>query len=308
MRSYKYFLMAAAAMAFAACSNDNDNEFVNEPTPIRLSSSLTVTGTRAGTDLQTSAFDESETVDVFISENVAAGTTAKTTYPQPLTYTTGANGSLTIATQPYFPAGGNGVNIHAIYPSGKVTAFDDTAVNFIVATDQSTDANYKASDLMYGAPASNPVARTSNAVVLTFKHLLSKVTVTLIAGDGNPSLNGAKVELLDVLPEVEFKPSTQALGTAKGTATDITVMTTTATLLSGSAIIVPQTLAQQFVRVTLADGCVLLGKLDDNTAPALTGGNEYKYDITVNVATLSITSTIVAWNDGGTSTGTAEME
>lgn len=305
MRHYKYLILAAAATMFAACSNDENG--VNEPTPIRLSSSLTVLETRAGTDVQTSQFRMNEELDVFISENVAAGATATTTYAQPLVYTTGTNGALTPAAQPYFPTSGNGVNIHAFYPSGAVTVFDGAPVKFTVQADQSTDAGYMASDLMYGAPQSNPVSRTSNAVVLTFKHLLSKVTITLKAGNGRPSLDGAKVELLNVSPTVEFTPSTQVLGTAKGTATDVTVMATTDLSLSGSAIIVPQTLAVQFIRVTLSDGCVLLGHLDDNTAPVLAAGNEYKYDITVNLASLNISGTITAWTGGNDYSGSAEM-
>lgn len=306
MRSYKCLFIAAATITFAACSSDEDG--MNETYPIRLSSSLTVEGSRAGTDVQISQFRSGESVDVFISEDVRAGETASTTYAQPMVYTTEANGALTTATQPYFPTSGNGVNIHAFYPSGAVPAFDGTAVDFTVATNQSTDAGYMASDLMHGEPATNPVARTSGAVELTFGHLLSKVTVTLKAGAGSPSLDGAKVELLSVLPTVRFTPSTQALGTAGGTATDITVMTTTATTLSGSAIIIPQTLKQQFVRVTLGDGDVLLGESDNGTAPVLTSGNEYKYDITVNLTSLSISGTIEAWNDGGSDSGTATMQ
>lgn len=305
MKSYKYLAIAAAATVFAACSNDENG--VNEPTPIRLSSSLTVVKTRAATDIQTTAFLENEKVDVFISEDGTDGTTTSNPYAQPLVYTTGTNGALTTAEQQYFPTGGKSVNIHAVYPSGKVSAFDETPVDFTVEEDQSTEDNYKASDLMYGAPKSNPVSPTYDAVVLTFKHLLSKVTVTLKAGNGNPSLDGAKVELLNVYPTVKFTPSTQALGTAEGTATDITVMTTTGSSLSGSAVIVPQTLGQQFIRVTLSDGKVLTGQLDNNTAPALTAGYEYKYDITAHLSTLTISSTIEPWNDGGTEDGTATM-
>lgn len=305
MKTRNYLFLAAAATVFAACSNDENG--VNELTPIRLSSSLTVLETRAGTDVQNSQFQANEQLDVFISEDVPAGETANTVYDQPLVYTTSASGALTTAIQPYFPTGGNAVNIHAVYPSGAVLAFDDTAVDFTVEADQSTDAAYKASDLMYGAPQSNPVQRTENAVVLTFNHLLSKVTVTLKAGTGNPSLDGAKVELVNVSPTVEFTPSNQALGTVKGTATDITVMNATDLSLSGSAVIIPQTLAQDFVRVTLSDGKVLTGKLDDGTAPNLTAGNEYQYNITVHLATLTVSSTIVPWHVQTPQAGTAEM-
>lgn len=53
---------------------------------------------------------------------------------------------------------------------------------------------------------------------------------------------------------------------------------------------------------------MLLGQLDDGTAPILNGGNEYKYDITVNLTSLNISGTIVAWTGGNTYTGNAEMQ
>ena len=112
----KQLILAAAALALAACSND---ENLNDgPVAIRLSSSLEVQ-TRAASGIQGSAFDEGESVDIFITEAVEADESATTTYPQPLTYTTGTNGTMTPPTggQPYFPTSGNGVNIYAYYPS-----------------------------------------------------------------------------------------------------------------------------------------------------------------------------------------------
>jgi len=40
----------------------------------------------------------------------------------------------------------------------------------------------------------------------------------------------------------------------------------------------------------------------------MTAGNEYKYEITVNLTSLDITSSINPWGPGGSYTGEAEME
>ena len=181
---------AIAALALTACSNDDEIK-VGGDNAILLTSSLNVAETRAATDIQTSAFDAGETVDVYITEH--NGGNNPTTYPQPIEYTTGAGGALTVGTQYYYPTSGNGVNIYALYPATAATG-----ELFTIKEDQSTDANYKASDLMYGKPVANPVSPSANAVDIQFTHLLSKVTINLKPGVNVTSLDGAKVELLGV--------------------------------------------------------------------------------------------------------------
>lgn len=294
---------AIAALALTACSNDDEIK-VGGDNAILLTSSLNVAETRAATDIQTSAFDAGETVDVYITEH--NGGNNPTTYPQPIEYSTAAGGALTVGTQYYYPTSGNGVNIYALYPATAATG-----ELFTIKEDQSTDANYKASDLMYGKPATNnPVSPSANAVDIQFSHLLSKVTINLIAGANVTSLDGAKVELLGVKPSTTLTAGINghSITAASGDATPITVMTATETVTSGSAIIVPQTLPEMFLQVTL-DGATLTGKLASG-APELTAGNAYTYDITVNMrgGALEIEGSITPWNDGGTNSGTVNPQ
>ena len=267
---------AIAALALTACSNDDEMK-VNGENAIHLTSSLDVAETRAATNIQTSAFDAGETVDVYITEH--NGGNNPTTYPQPIEYSTAAGGAET----------------------GKL---------FTIAENQSTDANYKASDLMYGKPASNPVSPSANAVDIKFTHLLSKVTINLKPGVNVTSLDGAEVKLLGVQPSTTLTASKDgcSIAPASGDATPITVMTATETVTSGSAIIVPQNLPEMFLQVTLG-GATLTGKLDSG-APELTAGNEYTYDITVNVrgGALEIEGSITPWDDGGTDSGTVNPQ
>lgn len=293
---------AIAALALTACSNDDEIK-VGGDNAILLTSSLNVAETRAATDIQTSAFDAGENVDVYITEH--NGGNNPTTYPQPIEYTTGAGGALTVGTQYYYPTSGNGVNIYALYP-----ATAETGKLFTIAEDQSTEANYKASDLMYGKPVANPVSPSANAVDIKFTHLLSKVTINLIAGENVTSLDGAKVELLGVKPSTTLTADINgySITAASGNATPITVMTATETVTSGSAIIVPQTLPEMFLQVTLG-GATLTGKLSTGE-PTLVAGNEYTYDITVNMrgGALEIEGSITPWDDGGTNSGTVNPQ
>lgn len=314
---------AAAAIVMVACNNEETDNWAGE---IRLSSGLAVqqvNSTRAANNIQNGQFAEGEKIDVFINEAVNVGETATTNYPRPLVYTAGRDGAMSISTsdQPYYPTSGKDVNIYAYYPSGTVTSIDANAapVEFTVKENQSNDTDYKASDLMYGTPDKNPVGRTKNHVNITFKHLLSKVTVTLKQGAGIKNLTNAKVELLNVLPTTTLTPSKGTIDEATGTQTEITVMDK-GTNLSGSAVVVPQTLNQEvegkrrFIRVTLETGGVLYSQnLKDNDGNLIedikmTAGNEYKYEITVNLTSLDIKSSITEWVTGDPVQGEAEME
>ena len=304
MSNMKYVLfIAVAALALAACTGD---ENLNDgPVAIQLSSSLEVQ-TRAASGIQDSAFYEGESVDVFVAEAVEADESATATYPQPLTYTTGTNGTMTPPTggQPYFPTSGNGVNIYAYYPSEAVTDMGASGVAFTVKADQSTDAAYKASDLMFGT-AANPVSRQSSAIPVTFRHLLSKITVNLTSGDGNPSLDGATVSLMNVRLDAQLTPSDGTVAEGTGTQ-DESVTVTTGT--GGSAIIPVQTVAngKQFIRVQLQTGGNLYYTLPQNAT--FQGGKVYTYNIKVNLTDLEVTSSITDWTTDGDYSGDSNGE
>lgn len=308
---------AAAALVLAACSNhEENNEWAGE---IRLSSGLTVQQTtRAATDIQSSQFDSGEQIDVYISEQTSGGQQPSATYDQPLVYTTGNNGemNLTKGNQPYYPSSGNSVNIYAVYPSqnnedGSPTGFKDDT--FSVQTDQSTDAAYKASDLMHAAAPQ--VKPSANSVSLGFVHLLSKVTLTMKPGNGLTAsdLVDATVALKDVKPTATFDAATGSVTLASdATAVDIAMMMVAADATSGSAIVIPQVLPTTCIEMKLPTGGVLrsnsLKDADGNTLNELElkSGYEYVYEITVNLTSLSVKASIKAW-DGSDNKGEGEV-
>ena len=293
MKTSLFITIAAAATLLTACSNDNEME-----TPwngeIRLTTANAVMDvqTRAAQNLQLTQFATNEKISVFINEQ-DGGTS--TTYTQPLVFTADGNGALTPASPQYFPQSGKGVDVYACYPQTAASVVT-TAKDFTIQSNQSLDADYKKSDLMLGIPASNPVARTSS-VALTFTHQLSKIDIELVPGTGFQAsdLDGATVKLKSILPTISFNPKTGITGAATGTAADINVMTAATAVLTGSAIIVPQTIAinAPFIEVTLKGGGVLTHKIAAATSFATK--SQYSYRITVKPSTLEVTSIITPW-------------
>jgi parallel beta-helix repeat protein len=213
--------------------------------------------------------------------------------------TSDGKGNFSYATPMLYPASAS-VNIYAYAPfreGWKMTGAND----FIVSSDQRAEDGYLSNDLLLGIPSANPVAKTSENVVLTFTHRLSKVNVNLIAGIGFPDLKGAKVNLLNVLPKTTFVPSTGAITIAEGAAVTIQVaeFPSDATIFKSSAIIVPQTIetGAKFIEVELSDGRKLYFTTKDPSV--FESGKAYNYNITVNLTqqelSLLVVSSVVDW-------------
>lgn len=312
--------MAAAAMILAGCSNDENEAIDNWNGEIRLSSGLAVQQVTRNieTDKQSTQIAKDNHVGFFINENVTESPT--TTYTQNLKYTANGKGGFD-GTTVYYPQSGEGVNIYAYAPWEDGLALDDS-YPFTVETDQSGVDAYIASDLLWGQPmkensgipgtyiTANPVARTQAAVPVTFTHLLSKIEVTLQAGKGLTvdDFRGAKLTILNTSPTTNLTLKNGNITAASGIPTEIIaayyIQQPTVDALTAAAIVVPQTIAKgtQFMKLHLATGGELYytlpnGNLDD--ALTLESGKIYKYNITVNLTELTVTSTIKDWETIG---------
>jgi hypothetical protein len=136
----------------------------------------------------------------------------------------------------------------------EVMALPETGILHTVKADQSTETGYYKSDLLYSVKlAQEPI---SEAVVLPFKHLLSRIQVVIVAGDGisqsDLTTNLTSVELLGVKQQVIFAPDKAA---------DFTSQADLAGMLSEPANVVSG-------NITMAKGVV--GSVSDATAPGST--------------------------------------
>ncbi|ADV43793.1 fimbrillin family protein [Bacteroides helcogenes] len=299
MKAKFMMMMAAAATVLAACSNDNETD--NWAGEIRLSSGVSVQ-TRAYTptapDTQIAA---DELIGIYVS-GVDGEPITTYGYSNVSAKADGSGNFGTYSATMYYPQSGKDVKIKAYHPYND--GADDT-YDFTVEADQSVDANYYKSDLLYSGETT--IARSKTAHSLTFTHKLAKIFCTLTAGDGVSTVGGATIEVLSAEKAANFNRKTGDVNTAAtSTKGDVKLGTY-------GAIIAPQEIANstQLLKITLsADAGSGVFYYTTKAKTTFDSGNIYQYEITVTATGLTVTSTITPWQgiEGDPTTGTAEMQ
>ena len=276
-----HFILAVAAVAFSACTHmENPIEEIipEEPTEIKVPVSLSystvdVVASKAAQDLNEGTFTSGESVKVRIS-NTGAG--EWTDYA----FTTGDAGAMTAPDPgPYYPAGAQNIDIVAYYPASAGTSFT-------VASDQTADADYKASDLMFASVTNQ--AKQAEAVNLAFSHKMAKLCVNITPGQGVTSINSLCV--LNVKPTVSFDQGTGAVGAADGEAVSIAMSN------NGAAIIPAQTISGGLLSIVTDKGTATYSVADK----VFEAGKLYTINITVNLRAVGTTTAITGWTSEGT--------
>lgn len=281
MKTKKILIVAAALTVLAACSSDDspvDSPIVNaeQRVPVTLAyTTIDAVETRAAQNLNEGTFDSGESVRVRIS-NTGEDTWAE--YP----FFTAADGAMTATDPaPYYPAGNQNIDIVAYYPG---TAWD----SFTVYADQTDDADYKASDLLFASVTNQ--AKQAEAVNLAFTHKMAKLNVNITAGAGVGSITS--VSILGVKPTVSFDRATGGVGEATGTATTIAVSN------NGAALIPPQTITGGLLSIVTDKGTATYSVNNK----AFAAGQLYTLNITVNLRAVGTTTAITGWTSEGTVT------
>ena len=274
----KATLIAVTALMMAACSQMEST--VDERTPVALQyTTIDAAETKAAQNLNEGTFASGETVKVRIS-NTGAG--EWTDY----NFTTGSAGAMTAPDPaPYYPAGSQNIDIVAYYPSTAGTSFS-------VQADQTSDANYKASDLMF-ASVSNQ-AKQTDPVSLAFTHKMAKINVNVTTGTGVGSITG--VSILNVKPTVSFNQASGVVGEASGTATSIVMSN------EGAAIIPAQTISGGLLSINTDKGPATYTV----SSKEFEAGHQYTLNITVNFLAIGANNAITGWTSEGTVTVYAE--
>ena len=310
---------AAAVLALTACSNEEENTNKDWNEEIRLCTQNLMM-TRASSDIQSTQFAANEQIDVFVYD-----VADQMTYTRPAVYTADGQGGLTTSPAQLWPSGtGSAINLYAFYPSRAVKEEnfigedEEPEFFFTVALDQSTEAGYKASDLMFGGSITpngyQEIARTNSTVPLTFYHMLSKVNLNVTLGEAlseqENSIYSISATIRNVFPEAQFfgvisssplQPSMEYGGEPE----DINVgnLTREDGIYSGSAIIPPQMIEPGntlfSITITYNDGSsrTLTYTLpSDSNVMLFESHYVYNFNITANVWGLSLSTTIEPWS------------
>ena len=293
MRYNKIFLTTVAAvLLLAGCSEDVvDGRGGKGAVPVLLTATMECDGselvTRAGTSLLNS-FSSGDVIKAYFPSNVRVGSTtsgSSTTYSY--------NGtSWSPATQPYFNEGASSCTVHAYYPSSHT----NTTSSFSVQLDQSSTANYKASDLMY---ATTSISKSSPSGSLTFAHRMAKVMVSATAGTGVSQIQG--VYIINGKRTINIStPQSCTLGSTLSndlsTSTKITMYSGgTSSSASCAALIPPQTINGNFLQIVTDQGTATYSL----SSKQFESAKSYQLNITVNQAAIGTTVAITNWTGTG---------
>lgn len=264
----------------------SDTNTIEDLVPVEFSVSdqRTIDFTRAATSIIT--FTAGEAVKVFVKPDGAASYTG-------YDYTTVSglqSTSLTPpATPPYYPAGtGTTVEAYAYYPSTASSSFS-------VQSDQTSDADYKASDLMYAENRTVTKGSTNGNDHLLMQHQMAQLAIT-----AQPqTASGLTITRVEVSAQmsVTFAPNTANIVTTTGGAGTITALNAAGT---GYIVIPPQAINGVTIKVITGSGT------DDEIATyTFTGagnfesGNSYGIDLTISPDQLGLTTSINNWNGVG---------
>ena len=283
----KCFIIAVAAILLFACDDTTGESLsVRSLETIRLTAKVPSGSgtTRACSEdnLQGTQFVAGK--EIFVE---AYKTGQNTAYTLGI-YTTGNAGALT--GNLYYPADNSNVDLCAYYP-GSITSASTT---FAVSSNQSSEANYQASDLMYATKLTNKSSNTTHN--LTFNHALTKIVVNIVAGDGlttsnittSPGVTAVKINntLLNAQLAISGGVIT-ASRAATGSAADITI---TGTGQSNIGIIVPQTVpAGDFITVIYNNLTYTYSLAEAKT---FLGGKVYTYTLTLMKASGQLVTSV----------------
>lgn len=324
----KFFLFATAALALAACSNDDGNLVGNSgPVEARITAGVSGSTTRA-------IDNQWEKDEIGVMVKSVTGTTEGITSVMAnmyknVKYSTTASSS---AAANFQPAEGNGiffqdanetVTFLAYGPYQASTAYNalpginsDGVISASTAVQNDRDKQ-KAIDYIFatGATASRAKSTVEFKGDNAFKHKMSRLVIMVKPGGDVIMADFAKLGTNFALNGLKhngtFKVTT---GEASATGqvsdwslTEKSLLAKSQSAYTFTSILYPQTLGSALTFKATIDGQNYVNKTDIN--PALAAGMSYTYTITVKKTGLTVSGcTIENWGNGSTGSGDATMQ
>lgn len=272
MKKANILATAALATLLAACSNDSD--VFNTPdyadTPIGLNVNVSPMATRAGYEqgaLTEGSFGLYLTTEGTNSDERYNCTNREVKYD---------NGWTIQGGQLLWKSNDATVTYYAYLPYTGIVS-NAASYAFTVKTDQSTEDNVKASDLLW---TGQQTAIPGTALDITFKHALSKLNVTLTNGSElEDGVTFTSVRLSNCATATTVNLTAGTAGTATNSGQTITLYAATANE-KYECILVPQTFNQTLkVEITDNNGKVYTFKSDNELT--FSSGKQYTLNLTV---------------------------
>lgn len=273
----KIFLLATAALALAACNNEDN--FINEPTEARISATI---GKSRASGAKWEAGDR-------------IGITMGDWYAN-MEYTTTGDGLFT-GTPMYFKNTTKKVTFTAYYPFKGTEGTSAGTIKYTTSAVDQTPEKQLEFDFLFARK--EDITGKDPQVTLTFSHMMSKITLIFNNGNGADVSKITSYAIEGLVLEGTF--NTQTGDCAVNTNTDAKIISITTSGVQSmvelpSLIVFPQTVTAVKLKVSDSEGqdyeCPLT--FEGNR---LQSGNNYQFTVRVNKAGLTVELlSITDWN------------
>lgn len=282
----KLFVALAACVALVSCTNKEETPQPEEPQvkiPINIDMGIWTRATDSG-------YETGDKVGIYVVNfnGTTAGTLANSgNHVDNMRFT--YSNKWTPDEEIYWKDDKTKADFYCYYPYSAVA--NVAAHTFAVKADQSTLANYKASDFLWGKASG--MAPAEEAVPITTTHSMSNILVYLEAGDGFTADDFAalskSVKVCNVKNNATINLAT-GVATATGSATDITLYN------EGEyyrALVVPQTVADGTNLLTIT-----VEGVDYTFAKGFTfeANKQHKFTMTINKTSGGVDIGIGGWD------------
>jgi hypothetical protein len=299
----KLFMLASFAALMFSCKENVTEVPFEEKMPINISVDVQ---TRAND----STFESGDAVGIYVVNynGSAAGTLAAEGNQADNAKFEYNGGGWSSEAPIYWKDKSTSADFYAYYPYSE--SVNIAAQPFSVQADQSNDANFWASDFLWGKTAK--VAPTSNAVGVQVNHVMSRMLIEVKPGNGftTEAWNNAQksVTIANVFTDATINLAT-GVATATGSSTTIIprgVDSINITTLNYKAMMVPQTVADNTKLIVInVDGTEYVYR----TGHTFKANTQHKFSVTVNKTGSSVDVTIGEWEmDGSVNQGAAVEE
>lgn len=291
-RLFYFFAVSALVMSMQGCSQDSVTGLESKVL-LKLTGSINQT-----TRVNASGFEANDNVGVYVSSTGTLAISGNTLDNEAFTYSSG-NITAPAGKEVYWDSEDARLSVFAYYPySENVSSV--TAYPFSVAIDQSVETDFYDSDFIT-AQVTN-IAPQTTPVNLAFSHSLSRINVSLQAGDGITAdeLAAAEKSLSFVgLVADGTIDLTTGIATAGSTKTTITALESNG--VNYSAIVYPQDGAVTFCLEM--EGNVYTYTTDVE----FSAGYQSQFNLTLNTwesPEMTLTATMInPWEDGDETNG-----